>query len=168
MFILADYNASKAALISLHESLRYELDHVYNAPDVRTTLVIAGHILTPLFSSVRHPKSFLYKFFFPSLLPVDVVKAIIAALDEQHSRVLYMPFYAHFVPLVHMFPSYLRHLAQWVRPMSGSSPRRSRILTINGLQVTQCDYSSHGFVKVSGRRPEEGPAPEVQPRDKRD
>ncbi|TFY59158.1 hypothetical protein EVJ58_g5948, partial [Rhodofomes roseus] len=27
---MTDYNASKAALISLHESLRYELDHKYN------------------------------------------------------------------------------------------------------------------------------------------
>ena len=119
--ILADYAASKAALINLHESLRYELDHVYNAPGVRTTLVIAGHIMTPLFATVRHPASFLYKFFFPSLMPVDVAKSIIAALDEQHSRVLYMPFYAHFVPLLHMFPSFLRDLAQWVRFLDTST-----------------------------------------------
>lgn len=112
--LAADYGASKAALINLHESLRYELDHVYKAPTVRTTLVIAGHILTPLFSAVRHPASWLYKFFFPSLPPVDVTKAIIAALDEQHSRVIYLPFYAHFVPYLHVFPSYLRDLAQWV------------------------------------------------------
>ncbi|RPD67000.1 retinal short-chain dehydrogenase/reductase [Lentinus tigrinus ALCF2SS1-7] len=135
---LTDYGASKAALINLHESLRYELDHVYNAPGVRTTLVVAGHIMTPLFATVRHPKSFFYKFFFPSLMPVDVAKAIIAALDEQHSLVLYMPFYAHFVPLLHMFPSYLRDLAQW---------------------VTGCDYAMQDFVKISGRRSEEGPAP---------
>ena len=70
--------------------------------------------MTPLFSTVRHPANFFYKFFFPSLAPVDVAKAIIAALDEQHSRVLYMPFYAHFVPLLHVFPSYLRDFAQWV------------------------------------------------------
>ncbi|TFK83113.1 retinal short-chain dehydrogenase/reductase [Polyporus arcularius HHB13444] len=135
---LTDYGASKAALINLHESLRYELDHLYDAPGVRTTLLIAGHIMTPLFATVRHPVSFFYKFFFPSLMPVDVAKAIIAALDEQHSRVLYMPFYAHFVPLLHMFPSYLRDLAQW---------------------VTGCDYAMKDFVKISGRRPEEGPAP---------
>ncbi|PIL37304.1 hypothetical protein GSI_00997 [Ganoderma sinense ZZ0214-1] len=137
---LTDYGASKAALINLHESLRYELDHVYKAPSVRTTLVIAGHILTPLFSTVRHSKSWFYKFFFPSLPPVDVAKAIIAALDEQHSRVTYLPFYAHFVPYLHVFPSYLRDLAQW---------------------VTGCDYAMEEFVKVSGRRAEEGPAPTV-------
>ncbi|KAI0722812.1 retinal short-chain dehydrogenase/reductase [Earliella scabrosa] len=143
---MTDYGASKAALINLHESLRYELDHVHNAPGVRTTLLIAGHVMTPLFSSVRHPRSFFYKFFFPSLVPVDVAKALIAALDDQHSRVLYMPFYAHFVPLLHMFPSYLRDLAQW---------------------ITGCDEATQDFVKITGRRPEEGPAPAVaQPRDK--
>ncbi|KAI0750965.1 retinal short-chain dehydrogenase/reductase [Daedaleopsis nitida] len=143
---MTDYGASKAALINLHESLRYELDHVYNAPRVRTTLLIAGHIMTPLFSAVRQPTTLFHKFFFPSLAPVDVAKAIIAALDEQHSRVLYMPFYAHFVPLLHVFPSYLRDFAQW---------------------VTGCDDAMKDFVKVSGRRPEEGPAPPVpQPRGK--
>ena len=102
----------------MHESLRYELDHVYKAPGVRTTLLVAGHIMTPLFSTVRNPKNFFHKFFFSSLVPIDVAKAIIAALDEQHSRVLYMPFYAHFVPLLHVFPSYLRDLAQWVSTIS--------------------------------------------------
>lgn len=110
----ADYGASKAALINLHESLRYELDHIYNAPEVRTSLLIAGHIMTPLFATARHPKSFLYRFFFPSLAPVDVAKAVIAALDERHSQVVYLPFYANFVPLLHMFPSFLRDFAQWV------------------------------------------------------
>ncbi|KAI0677386.1 retinal short-chain dehydrogenase/reductase [Trametes maxima] len=144
---LTDYNASKAALISLHESLRYELDHVYKTPAVRTTLLIAGHISTPLFAAAQHPKSFFYKFFFPSLAPVDVAKAIIAALDEQHSRVLYMPFYAHFVPLVHIFPSFLRDFAQW---------------------ITGCDYALENFVKNTGRRPEEGPAPALDSREKSD
>lgn len=35
--VLADYNASKAALINLHESLRYELDKRYAAPAQVTT-----------------------------------------------------------------------------------------------------------------------------------
>lgn len=134
----ADYNASKASLISLHESLRYELDHVYRTPAVRTTLIVAGHVMTKLFSTVNHPTNFLYRFFFPSLPPVAVAKAVIAALDDQHSRVVYLPFFANFVPLLTLCPSFVRDLAQW---------------------VTNCDYATEGFVKVSGRRPEEGPAP---------
>ncbi len=79
--------------------------------------------MTPLFSTVRQPTSLLYKFCFPSLAPVDVAKSVIAALDEQHSRVLYMPFYAHFVPFLHVFPSYLRDLAQWVSRFEALPPR---------------------------------------------
>jgi len=131
---MTDYNASKAALISLHESLRYELDHQYRTPALRTTLLIAGHILTPLFSTVRLPRSWLYRFFVPSLYPVTVAKAVIAALDEQHSRVIYLPFYAHFAPYLWVMPSFIRDFAQW---LSG------------------CDYAMEGFVKVSGRRPDE-------------
>ncbi|KAL4249096.1 short-chain dehydrogenases/reductases (SDR) family protein [Abortiporus biennis] len=99
---LTDYCASKAALISLHESLRYELDHQYKA------------------------KSFSF--------------AVISALDEQHSQIIYLPFYANFVPFLAIMPSFVRDFGQW---LSG------------------CDYSMEKFVKVSGRRPEEGPAPKT-------
>ena len=137
-------------MISLHESLRYELDHVYNAPGVRTTLVIAGHMLTPLFSSVRHPASFLYRFFFPSLMPVDVAKSVIAALDEQHSRVLYMPFYAHFVPLLHVCPSYIRDLAQWVSSIDRACTHNAHGVPYRSLSVTTRQ-------KISSRSLEGGP-----------
>ncbi|PSR93738.1 hypothetical protein PHLCEN_2v4633 [Hermanssonia centrifuga] len=137
---MTDYSASKAALISLHESLRYELDHQYKTPSIRTTLLVAGHILTPLFSTVRLSENWFYRFFVPSLPPVVIAKAVIAALDEQHSRTIYFPFYAHFVPLLPLLPSFLRDFAQW---LSG------------------CDYAMDDFVKVSGRRPDEGPVPEA-------
>jgi len=83
---MTDYNASKAAIISLHESLRYELDKRYHTPQIRTSLVIPGHILTPLFSTVRFPNNRLFRFCFPSLEPITVVKAIIAALDGSIRR----------------------------------------------------------------------------------
>ena len=133
MTFSADYSASKAALISLHESLRYELDnrcllnstqkpHVhlpfliirYHTPKIRTTLVIPGHVLTPLFSHITLPTSTLYKFFVPSLPPVAVVKAIITAMDEQHSKTIYLPFYTNFVGLLGLVPSFVRDAAQWV------------------------------------------------------
>lgn len=91
--------------------------------------------MTKLFSTVKQPTNFLYKFFFPSLPPVVVAKAVIAALDDQHSRVVYLPFYAHFVPLLFISPSFVRDLAQW---------------------ITGCDFALDEFVKITGRRPEEG------------
>ncbi|KAI0053646.1 retinal short-chain dehydrogenase/reductase [Auriscalpium vulgare] len=137
---MTDYNASKAALISLHESLRYELDKRYNAPKIRTTLVVPGHVYTPLFSTVTLSESRIFRFFVPSLDPVTVTKKVIAALDEQHSRTLYLPFYVHFAPYLRIVPTFVRDFGQW---LSGA------------------DYAMKRFVKVSGRRPEEGPAPAV-------
>ncbi|TFY72993.1 hypothetical protein EVG20_g39 [Dentipellis fragilis] len=144
---MMDYTASKAALVSLHESLRYELDKCYDAPGVRTTLLLPGHILTPLFSTVRLPSSWLYKFFVPSVAPVDVAKKVIAALDEQHSQTIYLPFYANFVPYLKIVPSFIRDFAQW---------------------LSYADHGMEEFVKVSGRRPDEGALPEASQRSKAD
>lgn len=115
-----DYCASKAATVSLHESLRYELDNRYKCPSIRTTLIVPGHIQTPLFSrlpSLPANTSSFYKFFTPSLQPVTVVKRIIAALDERHSRVIFMPFYTQFVPYLPILPSFARDFVQWVRAL---------------------------------------------------
>ncbi|KAI9467084.1 retinal short-chain dehydrogenase/reductase [Lactarius psammicola] len=142
---MTDYNASKAAIISLHESLRYELDKRYHAPQIRTSLIVPGHILTPLFSMVRLPRDWFFRFCFPSLEPVAVAKAIITVLDERHSRTVYLPFYANFTPLLSLLPSYLRDLAQW---------------------ITGADHAMDGFVKVSGRREDEGPVPNLYHRSK--
>jgi len=132
---VADYAASKAALVSLNDSLRYELDKRYKTPNIRTTLVIAGHTHTRLFSRMNLPSPWYNRFFTPSLQPHAVAKAIIAAMDEQESQMVFLPFYTHFVRWTTILPSYLRDLFQWV---SGA------------------DYAMMGFVKVSGRRPEEG------------
>jgi NAD(P)-dependent dehydrogenase (short-subunit alcohol dehydrogenase family) len=142
---MTDYCASKAATVSLHESLRYELDHRYKCPKIRTTLVLPGHTQTPMFASARLPTSSFYKFFVPSVTPISVVKSVIQALDEQHSRTIFLPFFAHFTPYLQLLPSFARDFCQW---------------------VAGADYAMEHFVKVSGRRPEEGPIPEgsVDPR----
>ncbi|EJD53533.1 retinal short-chain dehydrogenase/reductase [Auricularia subglabra TFB-10046 SS5] len=136
---MTDYCATKAGLISLHESIRYELDNRYNAPKVRTTLVVPGHVNTPLFSTVTFPGSWLWTFLFPSLAPHSITKAVIAAVDEQESRTINMPFYVNFAWWAGALPTWARDFAQWI---SGA------------------DYAMRDFVKVSGRRPEEGPVPE--------
>ncbi|TDL29814.1 retinal short-chain dehydrogenase/reductase [Rickenella mellea] len=136
---LTDYAASKAALVSLNDSLRYELDKRYNAPKIRTTLLLPGYIMTPLFSRVTLPSSWFHRFFAPALQPVAVAKAVIAALDEQESRTIFLPFYTNFVRWTALLPSYLRDYFQW---LSGA------------------DFAMEGFVKVSGRRADEGPIPQ--------
>ncbi|KZW04335.1 retinal short-chain dehydrogenase/reductase [Exidia glandulosa HHB12029] len=136
---MTDYCATKAGLASLHESLRYELDKRYHARKVRTTLVVPGHVNTPLFSRVSFPGSFLWRFLFPSVAPHSIAKAAIAAVDEQESRTINMPFYVNFAWWAGALPTWARDFVQW---------------------LSTADYAMRDFVKVSGRRPDEGPAPE--------
>lgn len=87
------------------------------------------------------------------MAPVTIVKAIIAALDEQHSRTIYLPFYAHFTCLLALMPSFIRDAAQKVRDFISE-----RITVLILAQLTYADYAMQGFVKVSGRRSDEGKA----------
>jgi all-trans-retinol dehydrogenase (NAD+) len=89
----ADYCSSKAAVVHLHQSLRFELDNRYMSPRIRTTLLLPSFVTTNLFSQIQLPRSRLFRFFAPPLHPHQVVKAIISALDENESRVIRMPFY---------------------------------------------------------------------------
>ncbi|KAG8218547.1 hypothetical protein J3R82DRAFT_4188 [Butyriboletus roseoflavus] len=109
---MSDYSASKAALLNMHESLRYELDKRYHSPGIRTTLVCPGYIRTPLFSTAAIPDNVFYRFFIPPLAPVTVVKAIITALDSQESRMIHLPFYAYIALIMKLLPSFLRDFAQ--------------------------------------------------------
>ena len=89
------------------------------------------------------------------------MKSIITVLDEQHSRKIYLPFYANFTPLLTLLPSYLRDLAQWV-----ASLYPSLCPSLTCAQITNADYAMDGFVKVSGRREDEGPVPNLSHRSK--
>ncbi|KAJ6490334.1 retinal short-chain dehydrogenase/reductase [Mycena vitilis] len=133
---MTDYSASKAALINLNRSLRSELDKRYKCPAIRTTLVCPGQIHTALFATIKTP----LPFFFPTLHPIDVVKRVIRALDETHSQTIYLPFYTHFMPLLQLLPDWFADLASW---------------------VSNADFAAKDFIKLSGRRAEEGPAPEA-------
>lgn len=64
---MTDYSASKAAVVNMIESLRYELDNRYGVPQIRTTILCPGHIHTPLFSTISVPQNLFYRFFVPSL-----------------------------------------------------------------------------------------------------
>jgi len=138
---MADYCGSKSAVISLHESLRYELDKRHNCPNIRTTLICPGHVYTPMFSTVILPTFPFFTFFCPTVQPVTVVKKIITALDDRHSQTILLPFYTNFIPYIGHLPSFLRDFVQWV---SGADTAMAR------------------FIKTSGRRPEEGPIDEFQ------
>ncbi|KAJ7721179.1 retinal short-chain dehydrogenase/reductase [Mycena maculata] len=134
---MTDYCASKAALVNLNRSLRSELDKRYKCPAIRTTLVCPGHVYTDMFATLKAPP----QFFFPTLHPITIVKRVIQALDETHSQTIYLPFYAHFMPALQLLPDWFADFASW---------------------ASNADFAMKDFVKMSGRRPEEGPAPPIE------
>ncbi|CAG8684722.1 3242_t:CDS:2, partial [Acaulospora morrowiae] len=103
---LADYSASKAALISFHESLRRELDTRYDAKTVRTTLVCPGEMKTGMFDGIK----IKFPFITPPLAPLDVVKPIITALDKDQSQDILTPYYVNLAPALRFLPSFVQDL----------------------------------------------------------
>ncbi|KAI9811562.1 MAG: hypothetical protein M1826_003131 [Phylliscum demangeonii] len=100
---LADYTAAKAGVRALHASLTAELPPDSN---VKTILVSPGQLTTPLFAGVAPPSPFLG----PLVEPVEVAKAIIAAVDAGVSADLAMPLYARWIQVLAVLPVGLQRL----------------------------------------------------------
>ncbi|WVF66797.1 hypothetical protein IAT40_001539 [Kwoniella sp. CBS 6097] len=113
---MTDYCASKAALISLNQCLRFELDNRYETPSIRTTLLLPSFVQTNLFSKTLLPTSRIMRFLCPPIQPHVVVKEIISALDARESRVVRLPFYTQAARFmgdgVGLVPSWLRDVLQ--------------------------------------------------------
>ncbi|KDN48879.1 NAD(P)-binding protein [Tilletiaria anomala UBC 951] len=114
---VADYAASKHALVGLHASLRRELDHGIvggkNACAVRTTLVTLGRVRTPLFARMRYGA--LAEFLAPTLNAADVARRIVEdALSRRRSCYMFMPWYSRFAPVLALMPSFVIDLAHWI------------------------------------------------------
>ncbi|WAQ93231.1 hypothetical protein PtA15_18A289 [Puccinia triticina] len=111
---VADYCASKAAAILLHQSLREELTSIYHAPGVRTTLVCPGLMTTKMFEDVQTWNEFL----FPKLSPHEIMKKIIQTIDNEDSSEIYLPLYTKFNFIFNLsdfflVPSWLLSFLHW-------------------------------------------------------
>ncbi|KAM0248376.1 hypothetical protein ACHAQJ_009501 [Trichoderma viride] len=85
--LIADYSASKAGLLAMHESLQLELKNVYKAPRVRLTLGIFCFISTPLINGHTNVPNFLLP-----LLHVDSVgESMVDAVYSGYGSIIYMP-----------------------------------------------------------------------------
>ncbi|CAH7671389.1 hypothetical protein PPACK8108_LOCUS6163, partial [Phakopsora pachyrhizi] len=107
---VSDYCASKAGTISLHQSLRQELNSKYNCHKVRTTLVCQGLMTTGMFKKIV-PQN---QFFFPSLSPHDIAKKILRSIDNEESEEIFVPLYTNYSWLMKVLPYFmidLVHLA---------------------------------------------------------
>ncbi|KLT41037.1 NAD(P)-binding protein [Cutaneotrichosporon oleaginosum] len=115
----ADYCASKAATVAFHQCLRNEIDYRYDASEVRTTLVLPGHILTGMFTKTILPKSFFLRLLVPSLTPPEVADAIVGALGGGRANtVLRLPFFTQSARLLNpasaLLPDIVLRLSHWV------------------------------------------------------
>ncbi|KAK0266406.1 hypothetical protein B0A54_04898 [Friedmanniomyces endolithicus] len=112
---LADYTASKAALIALHASLRAELASP-TAPEgaerIRTVLVTPGQLSTTLFAGVQTPSSFLG----PVVEVMELAGEIVRMVDAGESGEISMPLYARYIEWLHVLPAGLQRV---VRKLSG-------------------------------------------------
>lgn len=108
-------------MITLHDSLKYELENQYQSEDIRTTLVLPSHVQTRLFSEIQFPTwGGLFPFIAPSLEPDDVADAIIDKLDRRENGTLRLPLYSHLGRLIglaaEIIPGWARDFARWVSP----------------------------------------------------
>ncbi|KAK8861319.1 hypothetical protein IAR55_002138 [Kwoniella newhampshirensis] len=113
---MTDYCASKAALVNLNQSLRFELDNRYKTPAILTTLVLPSFVQTRLFSEIRLPTSRIWRFLCPPLQPHTIVKHIISALQMGESTTIRLPWYTQAARLmgdgVGLVPAWLRDFLQ--------------------------------------------------------
>ena len=113
---LSVYGASKAGLIAMHESLTAELraSHIASRSNrrVRTLLVCPGQMETVMFQGVKTPSSLLA----PVLAPEEVARRIVEMLSKGREGTLFMPCYAHFIPLLRVFPE---RITEFARHLSG-------------------------------------------------
>ncbi|OAA53257.1 NAD(P)-binding domain protein [Cordyceps fumosorosea ARSEF 2679] len=108
---IADYAATKAGLIALHEvvpgcALQLELRHDHPAPRVRLSLAIFSFIKTPLFKGETRQLHFL----FPLLDVETVSQAIAGALYSGRSRTIYLPGMMRWVAILRGGPEWMWHL----------------------------------------------------------
>ncbi|WVN90403.1 uncharacterized protein L203_105639 [Cryptococcus depauperatus CBS 7841] len=115
---MSDYCASKAAVLSLHQTLRLELDNRYHSPTIRTTLVVPAYTVTSLFSRVKLPSNCLFSFLCPPVQPDTIAKQIIDALEENESRIIRLPSYTNLARFsgdaVGLVPAWMRDFVQWL------------------------------------------------------
>jgi short-subunit dehydrogenase len=122
----ADYTAAKAGLITLHASLRAELNYSTDpaAQHIRTVLVTPGQLDTKLFSGLTTPSNFLA----PVVEPVELAKEIVRMVDSGYSGEVLTPLYTRWVPLLNGLPvglqSILRAWSGMDRAMLNLSGKR--------------------------------------------
>ncbi|WBW71845.1 short chain dehydrogenase DHRS3 family, implicated in lipid (isoprenoid) metabolism [Schizosaccharomyces osmophilus] len=107
---VAAYSCSKAALLSLHETLEVETKQMH-AP-VKLSLYSLGQ-----FKSTMFDKDTPNKILAPLLNSNDVAHIILRNLMNNQSGRFYYPLYVRFMPLLRFMPSEIQRIARWFSGM---------------------------------------------------
>ncbi|CAO2648488.1 Nn.00g077550.m01.CDS01 [Neocucurbitaria sp. VM-36] len=102
---LADYTATKAAILAFHETLAQELKHHYKAPNVLTTSIHPNWVRTPLLGPVEQE---LKDRGAVILEPKDVADAVVARIESCSGGQVFLPASIARISL-------LRGLPNWVQ-----------------------------------------------------
>ncbi|KAH7129270.1 hypothetical protein EDB81DRAFT_846170 [Dactylonectria macrodidyma] len=105
---VADYAATKAGLMALHEALQLELKNIHNAPRVRSSVAILSFVRTPLFKGETKQS----QFFFPLLDVETVSTAIVQTLYSGYGKVLFLPGIMRYVAILKGGPEWLWHVVR--------------------------------------------------------
>lgn len=109
---MIDYCASKHGVIGLHKALRYELDYCHRCPEIRTTLVVLGHVRTTLFQGL--PFNALARFLGPSVKPERVAARIVRSVERRRGGTIALPWYANWTEALSLLPSWARDFVHWL------------------------------------------------------
>ncbi|TKY90016.1 hypothetical protein EX895_000014 [Sporisorium graminicola] len=109
---MIDYCASKHGVVGLHKALRYELDYCHRCPQIRTTLLVLGHVQTQLFEGLKY--NWLARFLGPPVHPDAVAKRIVSAVQHRRGGTIAMPWYANWSEVFALLPSWATDFAHWL------------------------------------------------------
>ncbi|KAK6209907.1 short-chain dehydrogenase [Colletotrichum tabaci] len=105
---IADYAATKAGLIALHEALQLELKYIHQAPKVRLTLGIFSFIRTPLFRGQTGQSAFL----FPLLESETVARRLVDTLYSGLGKTIYLPGIMRYMAMLRGGPEWLLKMSR--------------------------------------------------------
>jgi all-trans-retinol dehydrogenase (NAD+) len=97
---MVDYAATKHAALAFHEGLTAELKTRYNAPKVRTVVVMQGYTKTALFTGYQQDSRFML----PALEPETVAEAIVRQVLKGKSGQIIIPEFGGLLASLKAFP----------------------------------------------------------------
>ena len=100
---LADYTATKAALIAFHESVRAEIALSSSQRRVNLILATPGQLATPMFAHVPSPP--LATVLGPTVTPASLAAKIIRAVEQGKDDYISMPLYAEWIGVLRVLPA---------------------------------------------------------------